>query len=423
MDSKQGEDSTAKASILAVNQLTYQLAPDLSVAVSRTMVRQYPMGSQKVTSRDTLVFVLNSGSAYVDFRDSYLSIDVKNISTGVGQAFFGTSGGSACNFFNRLTISSRSGQIIERIDRVNQLSCIRHNFERSEVWKQTTGSLMGLDVSAANLDWDSGDTVRFVIPLGSLSVFFNTCDQLVPCQLASGMRIELLLEDGKQAMVQGNSTPTASAFEISNATLNLQSYLLSDVVLRSLNEMSASSGLELVHSTVYSAVGQRSSSLLTSEIGKSASRCLKAIYHERAVTSAALTVDPFAPTWTTGGYYVQELQWRLGSLFFPNTSIRGDGPRESAPELYAMALQAFGQMTGSAPTISTTEQEYRQGKAVYAQSFERSSVLDLAGQPSSNSRIISLVSRFSDTAVHDSSFYLFFAQLIRVFSSNAVVEQ
>ena len=237
------------------------------------------------------------------------------------------------------------------------------------------------------------------------------------------MRIELLLEDGKQAMVQGDSTPTASAFEISNATLNLQSYLLSDVVLRTLNEMSASSGLELVHQTTYSAVGQRSSSLLTSELGKSASRCLKAIYHERAVSSAALTTDPFAaPTWTTS-YYVQELQWRLGSLFFPNTSIRGDGPRQSAPELYCMALQAFGQLTGSAPTVSTTEKEYREGKAIIAQSFERSSTLDLAGQPSSNSRIISLVSRFSDSATHDSSFYLFFAQLIRVFSSNAVVEQ
>ena len=73
--------------------------------------------------------------------------------------------------------------------------------------------------------------------------------------------------------------------------------------------------------------------------------------------------------------------------------------------------------------ISTNEKQYRNGRAVYAQSFERSSVLDLAGQPSSNSRIISLVSRFADTDVHDSSFYLFFAQLIRVFSSNCVVEQ
>ena len=47
-----------------------------------------------------------------------------------------------------------------------------------------------------------------------------------------GMRIELLLEDGKQAMVQSAATATASAFELSNCTLNLQSYLLSDVVLR-----------------------------------------------------------------------------------------------------------------------------------------------------------------------------------------------
>ena len=85
MDSKQGgEDSTAKASILAVNQLTYQLAPDLSVAVSRTLVRQYPMGSQKVTSRDTLVFVLHSGSAYVDLKYSYLSFDVSNTSGRIG---------------------------------------------------------------------------------------------------------------------------------------------------------------------------------------------------------------------------------------------------------------------------------------------------------------------------------------------------
>ena len=109
-------------------------------------------------------------------------------------------------------------------------------------------------------------------------------------------------------MVQGTNDVTTSAFEISNATLNLQSYLLSDVVLRTLNEMSASSGLELVHQTVYSAVGQRNSSLLTSELGKSASRCLKAIYHERQVTSTLLTQDVFASPTYSSSYYVQELQ-------------------------------------------------------------------------------------------------------------------
>ena len=50
-------------------------------------------------------------------------------------------------------------------------------------------------------------------------------------------------------------------------------------------------------------------------------------------------------------------------------------------------------------------------------------VLDLAGQPSSNSRIINLMARFTDTLTRESEFYLFYAQLIRVFSSNCVVEQ
>ena len=37
------------------------------------------------------------------------------------------------------------------------------------------------------------------------------------------MRIELLLEDGAGCMVQSGTAGTASAYEISNATLNLQS--------------------------------------------------------------------------------------------------------------------------------------------------------------------------------------------------------
>jgi hypothetical protein len=421
METKQ-EDSTVKASILGVNNLVYALQPDLSVAVSRTMIKQFPQ-AQKHTSRDSMIFTLNSGSSYIDFRDSYLSIDVTNLSN-AGSAWFGSAGGSACNFFNRLTITSRSGQVLERIDRANQLAAIRVLYEKSPGWLATAGSLMGAGVSAANLAWTPSTSVRFIIPLGCLSVFANTCKQLVPAQCASGMRIELLLEDGAKSMVQSEGTATSSAYEITAASLNLQSYLLSDVVLRTLNEMSASSGLEIVHETVYGAVGQRSSTMLTTELGKSASRCLKALYHERPVTTS-LQADPFASPVYSSSYYVQELQYRLGAQYFPNTSIRGDSARQSAPELYASTLQAFGQLPSAVPTMCVSEANFRNGAAVYAQSFERSNTLDLAGQPSSNSRIINLVARFVDTSTspRESEFFLFFAQLIRVFSSNSVVEQ
>ena len=433
MDEKQ-QDSTVKASILGVNNLSYVLQPDLSVAVSRVMTKQFPQ-SQKHVPRDTMIFTLNSGSAFVDFKNSYLSIDVTNTSTATPPAaptaFFGQSGGSACNLFNRLTITSRSGQILERIDRVNQLSAIRVLYERSSNWHQTVGSMMGVapplaidsNAAASALLWGIGTTIRFIIPLGALSVFFNTTNQLMPCQLASGMRIELTCEDAGLAMMQ-NAAATANGYEIVAASLNLQSYLLSDVVLRTLNEASASSGLEVVHETVYSAIGQRSTTMYNAELTKAASRCLKAVYHERKITTVAPFLDDdFASPIYSSTYFVSELQYRLGSIFFPNTSIRGDTFRQSAPELFAQTLQAFGHMAGSNPNLAVTESKFRTGMAAYAQSFERSDVLDLAGQPSSNSRIINLVARFTDTLTRETEFYLFYAQLIRVFSSNCVVEQ
>ena len=161
-------------------------------------------------------------------------------------------------------------------------------------------------------------------------------------------------------MVQGGTpTPTVSSYEISNATLNLQSYLLSDVVLRTLNEMSASSGLELVHQTVYAAVGQRNSSLLTSEIGKSASRCIKALYHEKQVSSSALTQDPFAsPTWSST-YYVQELQWYKHTRIrnTPHTRIHvcflGDS------EVYFFQTQVFEEMAPDRARRNCTHSRYR----------------------------------------------------------------
>ena len=60
------------------------------------------------------------------------------------------------------------------------------NYEKSQTFVAPTGSMMGLGVSDDDLDWKTGETIRLVVPLGCLSTFFDTCDQLVPCQLASG---------------------------------------------------------------------------------------------------------------------------------------------------------------------------------------------------------------------------------------------
>ena len=180
------KDSTVKSSILSINNLQYVLQPDLSVCVSRCMVKQFPQQSKHVP-RDSMIFTLNSGSNYLDLAESYLSIDVKCTSVSADgktstSATFGE--GSACNLFNRLTISSRSGQIIERIDRCNQLAFLRKYYERSSSFNLTgAGSAMNIPSTET---WGGGQTRRFIIPLSMLSVFADTCGQLIPAQLASG---------------------------------------------------------------------------------------------------------------------------------------------------------------------------------------------------------------------------------------------
>ena len=84
----------------------------------------------------------------------------------------------------------------------------------------------------------------------------------------------------------------------------------------------------------------------------------------------------------------------------------------------------FGAFTKSDPVTYVSEKQFRSGAAVFAQSFERSSVLQLAGQPTSNSRVISFSAKFADAGTaRETSVFVFYTQLIRIFSSNCVIEQ
>ena len=61
---------------------------------------------------------------------------------------------------------------------------------------------------------------------------------------------------------------------------------------------------------------------------------------------------------------------------------------------------------------------------IMSTTFERSSVLDLAGIPLSNSRVLALNATFADSATTAKTSYLFleYITLARVFISNCTVE-
>jgi hypothetical protein len=362
---------------------------------------------------------------------------VKNTSVQTGTAWFGRFGGSACNLVEQITISSRSGQVIETISKANLLAAIRVQYERS--FSDTTfgaGSCAGiaeLDNAGTTevvdpLGWAVGSTIRFCIPLTMISPLFAGSTSLWPASLCSGLRVEILWARPSSAMC--SNTPDNGQtmnYAISNISINAQSYLLSDLVLRNLNSLSATSGLEVVSSTYFSATGQRNVSLYSAELAKAASRALMCVYSEKLSGPRPITESPMASA-ALDSSYCAEFQFRLGSLYFPARSVRGNSARETAPQIMSHSLMAFNSYRpGSGCTVS--EKEFRTGACVYAQSLERSNVLELAGQPLSNSRVLQLQANFVDTLVppatsvsHDSSFYLKHVILIRVFSQNCTIE-
>lgn len=104
----QDESSLGKAGILSLNQLSYRMDPDLSVCVSRTVTSQW-FTNQTAASGSSSMCLFNTGSSYVNMKQSSLVFDLRNDSE--VPVWFGLHGSSAASVINRLVISSRSGQV------------------------------------------------------------------------------------------------------------------------------------------------------------------------------------------------------------------------------------------------------------------------------------------------------------------------
>jgi hypothetical protein len=77
MDQKQeGGDLSKRQGLIAVNDLTYVLEPDLSVASNKTHKRHY-FQSQTYSAGQQAICILNSGADYIDTRRSFLQFDIK----------------------------------------------------------------------------------------------------------------------------------------------------------------------------------------------------------------------------------------------------------------------------------------------------------------------------------------------------------
>jgi hypothetical protein len=186
-------ESSAKAQLLTINNLTYRLDPDLSVAVAVTDKNHY-FQMQEMQNTQAGICVFNSGADYIDTRRSTLDFTIvlpsdvsyglrlkawgerkddgkinmpnvlvnkdhgdaaakedavglywpETISFGKPNAEGGFNG-SALNVIDSITVSSRSGDELARSDKANLLSYIKQNWQRDKQWADTVGSAMGFN--------------------------------------------------------------------------------------------------------------------------------------------------------------------------------------------------------------------------------------------------------------------------------------
>ena len=417
-----GPSASSIGGLLTLNSLSYTMPNDLSVTVSRTCTDQY-FQSKDYAPGQTMVCVLNTGSAYVHPMRSYMRIDFVNES--LSGVSFGA--GTAANLFSRLMISSRDGSILERIDSANLLARIRQNYDFSYETNNTVFSAAGGRYNGSGNTNGTGSTyiqpgatVRFCIPLYLLSGFFSSTT-LIPNTLASGMRLDIQLASANIALQRGSTTtPSTLSYSISDCAIVTESYQLSDLVLRNLNQMASSSGLEYLFTTYFSTQGRRSTTSINIESRKAVSRALACTYIETLPDSADSAIQDSFQSLASN---IHDIQARVGSLYLPNqSSIRGSTALLVAPELYYNALQAY------APSLSHTVNvdlpSFENGKGIFATSLERDT-LGGSGIPLSNSRVLSINGTFTPPPENTSYFVCLFlkhAALARCFNSNCVIE-
>lgn len=384
-DSKGGKGGNNKvAGLMSVNDLTYVLPPDLSVSVNRTHCNHYFQQST-YTNSQRAICILNSGAHYGDMRLSSLEFGVQVIPqvartddttpTNLVSAWLGRHG-SALNLIDSITISSRSGDEIARLNQADLLHYVTTAFRKTEGYLNTVGQGMGYNTTIPS-NAAHQNTAFFSIPLSDLSDIF-AYGRLTPPQLLSGMRISITWTPPVRAFVTVartngvathgtetngviaavGGTDVITEYHIINPYISMYSVQLTDGVQRALNELSAVNGLEIVYcdwepTEVAYAASLTSTAQL--EVRKAASRALKAFAVTRDTKNINVaTRDSYA----TERWSYRRWQWQLGSLYFPQQPIvassdggafgadTDDTVANSIPESYKHTLIAFGKYKG-----------------------------------------------------------------------------
>lgn len=126
--------------MLEFNSLQYNMWPDLTVCVDRTMKNSYFQTSEYTSDQKTGFCILNTGSDFIQGRTSYLVFDLELENVPPGVVPLWGAAGSAYNLIRRLTITDRSGNELERVRNVGRLVNLQMRHTQSSAFLDSVGS-------------------------------------------------------------------------------------------------------------------------------------------------------------------------------------------------------------------------------------------------------------------------------------------
>jgi hypothetical protein len=450
----------ARRGLVSLNKLDYNLQPDLSVCVHRSHKKHF-FQQTSYTANQKAIIIFNSGAEYVDLQNSYLSFQVVPDGTLADTVFQGFGVGSAMNLIQRVILTSRSGDELERIEDVNLLSVVLDRYTKSKDYRDTILRLQGMnDCNKAtpfdaplypktphifNADYATvitGQPVReaglnVVIPFPCLAGLFRSFDRLAPSMLMSGMRMEIHFETAARAFV--NTAASVTNYTVKNIECSLDQYQLTDSIMRVLNEEASLRGLEMPFTTFYHhrANTKADTTDMNIEIRKAVSRAL-GVLHKVSPS----VYEGKADNMKSVRHALVEYQVRVGSLYFPQQPIRPIGDtNDTSYECYHHTMRGLGKFkTNHAPGVmyeefkgigTQTEANIKNntegGMAAIYTDLERSNVQKLTGIAVNNSRVAELrlkrVSGLPFTTNSQIDCWLHYVRLLRVFLQNVEVEE
>jgi len=399
--SEKGDDIDT---LLDVNDLTYSLPKNLSLASARNLKVFHAQRSAYTDGETSIIFTIQTGAQFINFAGSSLQFKVQ--ATDVGSWSWGQ--GSAMNLFKEIIVTSRSGQELCRLDKLNVYRLHQDRLNMSIEELNSVGSLMGYSTDATPPVIAPGDPAKkFIIPMNKLCGLFAS-KKLMPQWLASGMRIELRLEDKDVSFKAGTQI---TAYTISNPILSLDTFLLNDSASKKLNEISARNGLEYVFKSHHAITDSFSTSSTNIDVNKAVSRALGAIAVSRKQSEiGAGNGDSLK----SEAFVIDHSQWRLGSSYFPHQPLQG------IEEHYWNTLYTTEKL-GSTHPSSVTLTTYTSNFGVLSANLERSNVLAHSGSPINNSISLSLDARYSDTHARQMVVFLEYVSIARVYLSNVTL--